>query len=198
MTMVGSAIRYEMPLMWKIMSRIPLASIQTFVQANDTLFVQGGLALANSRSLSASSTESVNIFSTIINEAEKGDEKLQDIDVQIEAGNLIIAGSDTTANTLCYLIWAVMSQPSAKKALEDELQSVDVETVDAELEKLPVLNAIIDEALRLYGAAPGSLPRVVPQGGATVDGYYLPQGSVVSTQAWTFHRNPKYFLDPDR
>lgn len=47
---------------------------------------------------------------------------------------------------------------------------------DAQLEKLPYLNCVIDEALRLYGAAPGSLPRSAPKGGFTLpSGYFIPE-----------------------
>ncbi len=65
------------------------------------------------------------------------------------------------------------------------------------------MNKVIDETLRLYSAAPGSLPRIVPAGGAILGGYHIPGGTTVSTQAYTFHRNPKIFpnpesFDPDR
>lgn len=40
---------------------------------------------------------------------------------------------------------------------------------------LPLLDAIINEALRLHPAAPASLPRETPSGGRTLNGVYIPE-----------------------
>jgi cytochrome P450 len=45
-----------------------------------------------------------------------------------------------------------------------------------ELEKLPMLNAVIREVLRLYPPIPSPLGRVVPPGGTTLGNYYIPAG----------------------
>ncbi|KAL0254661.1 hypothetical protein SLS55_010141 [Diplodia seriata] len=102
---------------------------------------------------------------------------------------LIFAGSGTTANTLTFLNYAVLSRPALQQALEEELSTLQEGYSDADLEQLPLLNAIINETLRLYCAVPGSLPRVVPAGGATIGGYFIPEGTTVSTQAYTLHRD---------
>lgn len=69
---------------------------------------------------------------------------------------------------------------------------------ETDLEALPLLNAVIEEALRLYGAAPGSLPRVVPRGGAALGGYFIPEGTTVCTQAFTLHRDSNLFPNPEK
>ncbi|KAI3532263.1 cytochrome P450 [Colletotrichum filicis] len=74
----------------------------------------------------------------------------------------------------------------------------DDEITDAVLEKLPLLNAVIEETLRVYGAVAGNLPRSVPPGGVTLGGFFIPGGIVVETQAYTLHRNPNVFPDPER
>ena len=138
-----------------------------------------------------------NIFATIMREAEKGEE-LDDHDVRLEATALIVAGSDTTAITLAYLVWAVLCHPHVQRQLQAEVASLPSNFIEDDLEQLPYLNAVIEETLRLYGAAPGSLPRVVPQGGATLGGYLIPEDTIVSTQAYTTHRIPEIFPDPYR
>ena len=73
-------------------------------------------------------------------------------------------------------------------------------------------------ALRIYGAAPSLLERVVPscQAAAPVSptsspimstskvdedfdmmGYALPPGTIVSTQSWSMHRSPELFPSPE-
>ena len=73
---------------------------------------------------------------------------------------------------------------------------MDEDYGDTDLEKLPLLNAVIEETLRLYGAAPAGLPRAVPPGGVTIDEQFIPAGTTVTTQAYTFHRDPALFPRP--
>ena len=61
------------------------------------------------------------------------------------------------------------------------------------------------EGLRLYGAAPSLLERIVPNSSVKTSvpeafdlmGYALPPGTVVATQAWSAHRDPTVFPAPE-
>lgn len=191
---MGSGINSELPLVGFIGRHIPIPSIKSMFRASDYMTNYGRRAIINARTSSESSR---NIFSGMIHESEKGSESLTDEDVVTEAGNLIVAGSDTTGITLTYLVWAVLSQPQLQRELEREVQDLEADYDDATLENLPLLNAVIKETLRLYGAAPGSLPRCVPEGGATLGGRFIPEGVTVSTQSWTIHRDANIFPNPD-
>ena len=136
-----------------------------------------------------------NIFANMMAEAEKG-EHLDDMDVKVEAQSLIVAGTDTTSVTLTYLVWAVLSRPELQRQLEDEVKDLPDGFRDADVEQLVLLNAVIDETLRLYGAAPGGLPRIVPPKGVTINDTFIPGGTTVTTQAYTYHRNASLFPDP--
>ncbi|KAJ5382079.1 uncharacterized protein N7496_004507 [Penicillium cataractarum] len=193
-TMKGSGISAELPLLGFIGRHVPIPSIKVMFRAGDYLTEYGRRAVKHSR---ATSDSARNIFSGIIGESEKGGGALTDLDVITEAGNLIVAGSDTTAVTLTYLVYAVLSNPRLQREVEDEVQLLSDDYSDETLEQLPLLNATIKETLRLYGAAPGSLPRSVPAGGATFLGYYIPEGMTVSTQSYTIHRDENIFPDPE-
>ena len=189
-----NGISVELPFVgWfaKALRLIPHPAIQSIFRDNDILFEYGKNLLSSTK---ASETSS-NIFATMAAEAEKG-ERLTNEDVQLEASALIVAGSDTTAMTLTYLVYAVLSRPTLQRELEQEVATLGDNYTDAELEKLPLLRATIEETLRLYGAAPGSLPRMVPPGGATMGGVFLPEGTTVSTQAYSLHRDPNLFPSP--
>lgn len=98
---------------------------------------------------------------------------------------------------MTYLIWSVLRQPQLQIDLEEEVAALSADFTEAQLEALPLLNATIEETLRLYGAAPGALPRMVPPGGATLGGYYIPPGITVATQAFSLHRDEELFPRPD-
>ena len=93
---------------------------------------------------------------------------------------LLFAGSDTVTTTSSYGLWHLATHLDIQDKLYDELKHAieDREQIPsaAELEKLPYMRGWFLEALRLYGAAPSHLPRVVPEGGLDVLGYHIPAG----------------------
>lgn len=113
-----------------------------------------------------------------------------------DAMSYIAAGSDTTANTLTYLIWMVCKHPEVKEKLLEDLKGVPDDFSDQDLKKLPYLDCVVQETLRLHSAVPAGLPRLVPPGGATFSGLYIPGGYTVSAQAYSMHRNPAVYPDP--
>jgi cytochrome P450 len=93
----------------------------------------------------------------------------------------------------------VLCHSNIQRKLEAEVAQLDPDYSDAGLEKLPYVNAVVDEALRLYGAAPGSLPRQAPKGGVTLHGgYFIPENTTVSSQAYSFHRNESVYRNAIR
>jgi cytochrome P450 len=70
-----------------------------------------------------------------------------------EAQLLLGAGSVSTARTLHFIVFYLLSNPPMRKRLEDELASAqsgweDEQPTWAQLEKLPYLQALIKEGLR--------------------------------------------------
>jgi cytochrome P450 len=183
-----------MPLVHTICRYLPVKRVQQIVTADDVVYEYGAHAIGHMRS---GNGNALNLFGQML-AASDSEEKssLTDEDVRTEAGNLIVAGSDTTAVTLTYLIWSVLKQPGLQTRLEEEIAQLSDELSMAELETAPLLNSVIEETLRLYGAAPGALPRNVPAQGMTVAGYHIPGGVEVSTQAYTNHRDPLMFSEP--
>ncbi|KAI6843928.1 cytochrome P450 monooxygenase [Hortaea werneckii] len=192
-TLLGQGIGAELPLARTIGKMLPLQAAKQLFRNNDYLMDYGMVAVNNMKSQQGGK----NIFANIMVEAEKG-EKLQDADVQVEATGLLVAGTDTTAVSLTYLVWAVLSHPAIKNALEAEVDKLPHGYREADLESLPILNGVIEETLRLYGAAPGMLPRAVPPTGADIGGFYLPPGTIATTQSYSLHRDPNIFPEPER
>jgi cytochrome P450 len=183
--LIGNGIGAEMPWLRAIGSRIPFKPLKEAFNSSAYILGYGSKAVENARKGGHDS----NLMATIMAEAEKGEAHVDDMDVKTESTSLIFAGSGTTANTMTFLSWAVVSRPQLRVSLEEEVATLRHDFNDADLEQLPLLNAVINETLRLYCAVPGSLPRVVPEGGATLDGYFVPPGTTVSTQAYTMHRD---------
>ncbi|KAL0931107.1 benzoate 4-monooxygenase cytochrome [Colletotrichum truncatum] len=118
------------------------------------------------------------------------------IEVRDNAQLFIVGGSDTTANTLIYLIWTVCKIPDVKKRLLEELETLSEDFGYDELKEMLYLNCVIQETLRLYTTLPCGLPRVVPAGGSKLADYFIPEGMTVTTQAYSLHRDENAFPNP--
>jgi hypothetical protein len=90
-----------------------------------------------------------------------------------------IAGSETTATTLTVLLYYLCCNPdiltTVKKEIYDSFNSYD-DINATSTARLRYLHAVCLEALRIFPPLPLGLPRVVPQGGAIVDGMFVPGG----------------------
>jgi cytochrome P450 len=117
-------------------------------------------------------------------------------EIRDEALNYIAAGSDTVSVTLTYLTWTLSRRPDIRDRLCGELKTLPPGFGAQELRELPFLNQVINETLRVYTAAPAPFPRLVPDGGVHLAGYYMPGGIEVSAQAFSMHRDPAIFPAP--
>lgn len=189
----GNGFAYSFPYIYHILKWLPIPHLQEAWAGNKVLIERGKRAVENSKGTS----QKHNIFAKVLAEADKDDTTLSDFEIALNAGVLVFAGTDTTATSLTYLVWAVLSNPSLRRELEDEVAQLQPPYTDDQVEALPILNAVVRETLRLYGAAPAPLPRYTPREGASFGGYYFPGGTTVATQAWTLHRDPAVFDHPD-
>jgi cytochrome P450 len=57
------------------------------------------------------------------------------------------------------------------------------------LEKLPYLDGVCKEGLRIHAPIPSFLERIAPEGGLNICGYPIPAGTIVGMQGYTNHRN---------
>jgi cytochrome P450 len=193
--MITGGIRAELPWAWNLFRALTLGLWNPLQGPDDRVRQRSTEVMVNLKERKLGKS---NIFFSV--QATEEDESTPHsvAYAAYEGQSLIVAGSGTTAVTLTYLIWAVLKQPGVQEKLEAEVGSLAEGYRDTDLENLPFLNAVIQETLRLYGAAPGTLPRVNKYTSLQVSGYTIPPGVTVNTQAWTMHRDPKIFYDAEQ
>ncbi|TEA16812.1 Cytochrome P450 monooxygenase cypX [Colletotrichum sidae] len=190
----ASTIRYELPWLHSLLSRLPIKSTQLITNTRGEMMAYSRKAVENLR---RNKDNKANLFAAML-AASEADEKseLSDDVIRGEASNMLIAGSDPVSSSLTYLVWAVLKRPGLQRRLEEEVGSPAADFDDSALEQLPLLNAVINETLRLYGAVQGTFPRSAPSPGVYLGGYFIPPGTVVNTQTYTMHRLPEIFPNP--
>lgn len=128
------------------------------------------------------------------------DKGLTHADIQQISGTLIVAGSETTATLASGAMYYLVKHPLWISKLYQELRSTfenESQMSFASLSQLKILNAIIQEAFRMYPAVPTSLPRVVPGEGATICGTFLPPGTQLGIAQYPAYRSSRNFKNAD-
>ena len=129
-----------------------------------------------------------------------GEPAYSKIQLQGEAGLLIIAGSDTTAITITGFFFYITRYPRVYRKLVSEIRStfksIDEIRGGLTISSCQYLRACIDETLRMCPPGPCQLPRQVLPGGLKVQSLFLPERVLLGTSAWSFNYNEQCFADP--
>ena len=112
-------------------------------------------------------------------------------EMESNAANLVLAGSETTATLLSGTIFQLLRNPHITNKAVTEIRSAfaseDEITIDSAA-NLPYLLNVLSEAMRIYPPVPTFAGRLVPAGGDTVDGKWLPEGTNIHmVQYAAFH-----------
>ncbi|KIX07335.1 uncharacterized protein Z518_01988 [Rhinocladiella mackenziei CBS 650.93] len=127
---------------------------------------------------------------------------LKDAGAASETMDHLIAGQDTTSETLSHAFQALCVNKVVQEKLRSEVASLHLpldhgDALSSEqlskVMKLPYLEAIIKETLRLYPPHTTNIHRMVPAEGRLLDGFYLPGGVKVGTSSYVVHMNSEVF-----
>ncbi|KAB8216381.1 benzoate 4-monooxygenase cytochrome P450 [Aspergillus novoparasiticus] len=137
-------------------------------------------------------------FLTKIIEA-RAEANISDVQIAAHSSDFVIAGSETTATTLSCMTYYLLKTPDMMRRLQTEVRSAFTryeEINAASAAQLVYLKAVAQEAMRMYPPLPFALPRVVPRGGSTVDGHFVPEGTIVSTSPFAASMSSSNFTNP--
>ncbi|MEQ1566652.1 MAG: cytochrome P450 [Myxococcota bacterium] len=118
-------------------------------------------------------------------------------DLDAEGVTMLLAGHETTANAMAFALGLLGRTPAVRRRLRAELDEVlgDRDPTAADLERLPFLDAVVKETLRLYPPA-WILSRSTAEA-VSIGGYDLPRGAFLFVPIYAVHRHPRYWDDPE-
>lgn len=122
---------------------------------------------------------------------------LSDAELRDEVMTLFLAGHETTATLLTFLLLELSRAPEWRARVQAEVREVlgDRTPTAADLRALPLLGACIQETLRLYPPA-WLLPRQATSP-ATVGGFAAAPGENVSVNIFLIQRSARFWPRPD-
>ena len=114
-----------------------------------------------------------------------------------ETMTLFIAGHETTAQMLAWTWYMLGEHPEVETRLHEELQGAlgGRAPQGSDFSKLPYLQAVITEILRLY--LPAYIIARTSIDPCVIGGYEFPTGSTMLLSQWVMHRDPRYYDAPD-
>jgi hypothetical protein len=117
---------------------------------------------------------------------------------------------DGIGGVVTYILHELSLQPVMQSALREELMTLEppfnyppdqnrISTSTLrKLDGFPLLNAVVMETMRLRGPFPLPFRRVVPKGGTSIDGCFIPAGVIVGSSSYSLHMNPLVYPEPTK
>ncbi|KAH7319035.1 cytochrome P450, partial [Rhexocercosporidium sp. MPI-PUGE-AT-0058] len=103
--------------------------------------------------------------------------------------------TETTSSALTFIFYELAKNQILMEELYQEIKGMDGYT---NIESLKLLDACIKEGLRFRPPVAFTGSRLSPKGGVNVLGYYLPEGTVITTQSLSLSRQrPDLFPNPE-
>lgn len=185
-----SASMGVLPPHWRPYARL----LPWYRQGSEAVENLAGIAVAAVAKRLTMPTDRVDLLSKLQEGRDDEGKPMGREELTAEALTQLIAGSDTTSNSSCAISYYIALHPHVQEKLQKELDEAsttedDVVFTYEQVKRLPYLEAVINEGLRVHSTSSLGLPRVVPEGGLTIRGVHFPQGTVLSIPTYTIHRD---------
>ncbi|ORY67306.1 cytochrome P450 [Pseudomassariella vexata] len=111
----------------------------------------------------------------------------------------IVAGSDTSAATIRFVMLYLLTNPAIYTTLQKEIDAgiakgaISSPIKDAEARQLPYLQAVIKEGMRIMPPGTGTFFKTVPEGGDVIHGKFIPAGTHIGSSPFGIHHSKSIF-----
>ena len=134
-----------------------------------------------------------NLIEAMIAARDTPESGVDDIDVAGNVLTMLLAGEDTTANTLAWMIWLLARNPAALQRAREEVLSVAPRRYE-QLAELRYIEACANETMRLKPVAP--IIMLEPVRDTVVAGIEVPAGQLLLLLMRPGATDERYFPDP--
>jgi cytochrome P450 len=146
----------------------------------------------------ATAEEKDDVLALLIRAVDEQGQGLDDLTLVSQLKTLLIAGHETSANTLGWAYEELLRVPGEQERLMEEVNRVTggAALTAEHLPQLTRLDSVLKEALRLHPVT-AAVGRILKKP-AKVGGYDLPKGVMIVASMHSTHRRPSLYPDPMR
>lgn len=132
------------------------------------------------------------ILTLLLSARDEAGEAMSDQELRDELMTLLVAGHETTATALSWAFYWIHALPTVRTKLLAELDSLGADRDPGSIAKLPYLNAVCSETLRIYPVAFIAQLRIA-QTPVEVNGYpFQPEALLIPCIYLVHHRSDLY------
>jgi cytochrome P450 len=131
-------------------------------------------------------TEREDVLSVLLCARDEEGEPMTDRELRDQLLTLLVAGHETSATQLAWTFERLLRHPDALRRA----------TAEARIGGHTYLDAVIREAMRVRPVLPIAARKLT--GEVDIAGRRYPAGTVLMACIYLAHRNPRFYLDPDR
>lgn len=135
------------------------------------------------------------ILSLLMSARDEQGQPMTDQELRDELMSLMFAGHETTATSIAWALYWVHSIPEVRQKLLAELDSLGESPEPMAIAKLPYLNAVCQETLRICPVAMLTFPRVVQEPTELLN-YHLEPGMVLVGCIYLIHQREDIYPEP--
>ena len=180
-TLIGLTFPWGLPFLL-LKYGVPTAGVEAFV---------GGLrdkALAKSVSITSEDVDDnkpMTFFQKTVKAEQTDPEASRKYRVSVVTQQNMMAGSDTTSIALTSVIYNCIKYPNVWKKLKDELRTaaesgkISSPILFEETQRLPYLQQVLKEGIRVHPSVGLPLWREIPEGGANIAGKFFSAGVIL-------------------
>lgn len=135
------------------------------------------------------------ILSLMLSARDEAGEPMNDEELRDELMTLLFAGHETTSTALAWALYWIHYLPEVKEKLLQELATLDDSGDPMLIAKLPYLNAVCCETLRIYPVVLFTFARIVKETIQIMD-YEFPPGTLLSPCIYLTHHREDLYPQP--
>ncbi len=169
-------------------------------RALDSIEEEVNTMVRTAREHMATKPEPTNFVEAILAALEDEGSGFTDAEIFANAGTLLLAGEDTTANSTGWAVHYFMQYPEHFERARQEVDRIiapaqAIETLE-QTKQLPFIDAFNNEAMRLKPVAP--LHVLEPVSDVELMGYHVPRGTTIMMLVRREATREEHFVDADR
>lgn len=137
------------------------------------------------------------ILTLLLSARDEAGEAMSDEELRDELMTLLVAGHETTATALTWAMYWIHTMPTVKQKLLAELDELEANADPSAIAKLPYLNAVCSETLRIYPV--GFIAQLrIAQVPLEVSGYQFEPNSMLIPCIYLVHHRSDLYPEPDQ